>query len=88
MGLRSGRKVVDRVKVGIYTYQNEKICCGKERCKRCAQGVFHGPYWYKYWNEQRESPEGSGIFKLVRRQVYIGKTLKIGSDGEGNGKKL
>ena len=77
MSFKSGRKVVDRIKNGIYTYQNEMICCGKERCRKCSAGIYHGPYWYKYWNIQIEDPANPGHTKLKKVQKYVGKELKI-----------
>ena len=43
-------------------YRLEMVKCGKERCKRCADGRLHGPYWYSY----RYS--GGRV-----KKVYIGK---------------
>jgi hypothetical protein len=40
------------------------VRCGKDRCKKCAQGSGHGPYWYLYF------PRNG---KLLSR--YIGKVL-------------
>ena len=47
-----------------WLYKQELAFCGKERCKKCAKGEGHGPYWYAYrW-------EGGKT-----RKKYIGKTL-------------
>lgn len=45
-------------------YKQEVVFCGKERCKKCAKGEGHGPYWYSYWWEGGKT-----------RKKYIGKTL-------------
>ena len=45
-------------------YKREVVFCGKERCKKCAKGEGHGPYWYSYWWEGGKT-----------RKKYIGKTL-------------
>lgn len=45
-------------------YKQEAVFCGKERCKKCAKGEGHGPYWYAYWWEGGKT-----------RKKYIGKTL-------------
>lgn len=45
-------------------YKQEVVFCGKERCKKCAKGEGHGPYWYAYWWEGGKT-----------RKKYIGKTL-------------
>lgn len=42
----------------------ELVDCGKERCRRCASGPSHGPYWHGYWEKS---------FKL--KKEYIGKQL-------------
>lgn len=31
------------------SYQWEMVRCGKERCKKCAEGKGHGPYLYRYF---------------------------------------
>jgi len=33
------------------TYRQQYTRCGKERCRKCKDGVGHGPYWYAYWSE-------------------------------------
>ncbi len=30
------------------TYHQQVSYCGKTRCKKCREGVGHGPYWYAY----------------------------------------
>src|SRR5258708_31911336 len=30
------------------TYHQQVSYCGKPRCRRCREGVGHGPYWYAY----------------------------------------
>ena len=30
------------------SYHQQVSYCGKPRCKRCREGVGHGPYWYSY----------------------------------------
>jgi len=30
------------------TYHQQVSYCGKPRCKRCREGIGHGPYWYAY----------------------------------------
>ena len=46
------------------TLRLERVKCGKDRCKKCAEGGGHGPYWYLYLR-----CDG----KLTSR--YIGKEL-------------
>ncbi len=42
------RRVMETVRVGATRYQLETVRCGKQRCRRCAAGEGHGPYWYAY----------------------------------------
>ncbi|EFH88963.1 DUF6788 family protein [Ktedonobacter racemifer] len=37
---------------GKVTYRQQYTRCGKERCRKCREGVGHGPYWYAYWSEK------------------------------------
>ncbi|MGH2482215.1 MAG: hypothetical protein ACRDHW_21400 [Ktedonobacteraceae bacterium] len=30
------------------TYHQQVSYCGKERCRKCREGIGHGPYWYAY----------------------------------------
>lgn len=30
------------------TYHQQVSYCGKERCRKCRDGIGHGPYWYAY----------------------------------------
>ncbi len=38
-----GEKMDDKV-----TYRQQVNFCGKPRCRKCREGVGHGPYWYAY----------------------------------------
>ncbi len=33
---------------GKITYHQQMSYCGKARCRKCSDGVGHGPYWYAY----------------------------------------
>ena len=33
---------------GKVTYHQQVSYCGKPRCRRCREGIGHGPYWYSY----------------------------------------
>lgn len=46
------------------SYQQEYVKCGKARCKKCREGVGHGPYWYGYYREGGKT-----------KKIYIGKEL-------------
>lgn len=49
---------------GIVTYHQQVSYCGKSRCRKCREGVGHGPYWYAYRSENG---------RTIR--TYIGKEL-------------
>ncbi|BCL77871.1 tetratricopeptide repeat protein [Ktedonobacteria bacterium brp13] len=49
---------------GKKTYHQQVSYCGKPRCKRCRDGVGHGPYWYAY-----QTVDGRTM------RTYIGKHL-------------
>jgi predicted ATPase/Tfp pilus assembly protein PilF len=50
------------------TYRQQMNFCGKPRCRKCQQGIGHGPYWYSY-----QVVDGRAIRK------YIGKNLPPGA---------
>ena len=44
--------VADIRSIGQVTYRHEFVRCGKERCKKCADGNYgHGAYWYAYFRK-------------------------------------
>lgn len=62
---KPGREVVERRRSSRGTLQRELVRCGKEGCKKCADGSAHGPYWYHYFYKDG---------RLVSR--YVGKEPK------------
>ncbi len=50
------------------TYRQQVSFCGKPRCRKCREGIGHGPYWFAY----RITPEGRTV------RTYIGKQLPPG----------
>ena len=46
------------------TYHQQVSFCGKSTCKRCRDGIGHGPYWYAYKTINGRT-----------RRTYIGKNL-------------
>ncbi len=66
-GGEGGREVVEERPAARGTYRRELVRCGKERCKKCAEGPAHGPYWYHYFRRGG---------RLTSR--YVGKELKTG----------
>ncbi len=59
-----GRQVVEAGPASAGTLRLEMVKCGKHRCRKCAEGLGHGPYWYLYFRRNG---------KLTSR--YIGKTI-------------
>ena len=49
---------------GKVTYHQQISYCGKPRCRKCSEGIGHGPYWYAY-----ETVDGHTT------RTYIGKQL-------------
>jgi DNA-binding SARP family transcriptional activator len=49
---------------GKITYHQQVSYCGKPRCRRCREGIGHGPYWYAY-----QTVNGRTI------RTYVGKHL-------------
>src|SRR5690242_7139176 len=49
------------------TYRQQVSFCGKPRCRKCQQGIGHGPYWYSY-----QVVDGRTV------RTYIGKNLPPG----------
>lgn len=49
---------------GKVTYHQQVTYCGKPRCRKCREGVGHGPYWYAY-----QTVDGQTT------RTYIGKNL-------------
>src|SRR6516162_8593996 len=50
------------------TYHQQVTYCGKPRCRKCREGVGHGPYWYAYQ-----------IVNGQTTRTYIGKNLPPGA---------
>ncbi len=49
---------------GKITYHQQVSYCGKPRCRKCREGIGHGPYWYAYSTENGRTT-----------RTYIGKNL-------------
>jgi DNA-binding SARP family transcriptional activator len=49
---------------GKITYHQQVSYCGKPRCRRCREGIGHGPYWYAY-----QTVNGRTV------RTYVGKNL-------------
>src|SRR5579883_31227 len=49
---------------GKITYHQQVSYCGKPRCRKCREGVGHGPYWYAYQTVNGQTT-----------RTYVGKTL-------------
>ncbi len=53
------------------TYRQQNSFCSKPRCRKCREGIGHGPYWYAY-----QAVNGRTV------RTYIGKTLPPGVQSE------
>jgi DNA-binding SARP family transcriptional activator/tetratricopeptide (TPR) repeat protein len=49
---------------GKITYHQQVSYCGKPRCRKCQEGIGHGPYWYAYQTANGRTT-----------RTYIGKSL-------------
>ncbi|HEU5231147.1 MAG TPA: DUF6788 family protein, partial [Ktedonobacteraceae bacterium] len=49
---------------GKITYHQQVSYCGKPRCRKCREGVGHGPYWYAYQTINGQTT-----------RTYVGKSL-------------
>jgi hypothetical protein len=58
----AGEQMDDKV-----TYRQQVNFCGKPLCRKCQQGIGHGPYWYSY-----QVVDGRTV------RTYIGKNLPPG----------
>jgi hypothetical protein len=60
-------------------FVRKRIKCPRKACRKCAAGLFHGPYWYAYWKQAGST-----------RTTYIGKHLPedINSTDEKDKKPL
>src|SRR5258707_15345601 len=59
------------------TYHQQVSYCGKPHCRRCREGIGHGPYWYAY-----QTVNGRTV------RTYIGKDAPaevLAKQGEGGG---
>src|SRR5579875_1854504 len=56
------------------TYRQQYSFCNKPACRKCREGVGHGPYWYAY-----QAVQGRTV------RTYIGKTLPAGVELEQAG---
>ncbi len=54
------------------TYKQQVSFCGKPQCRKCREGIGHGPYWYAYHTSEHG--------RTVR--TYIGKRLPVGVQEE------
>src|SRR6185503_5656681 len=59
---RPGPNVLEQIINAGGCYRLELVNCGK--CKNCAGGPSHGPYWYRYTYDSS---------RKRKRKTYIGK---------------
>src|ERR1700731_4334828 len=51
------------------TYHQQVSFCGKPRCRKCREGIGHGPYWYAYHTVGGRTT-----------RTYVGKHLPPGAE--------
>jgi len=49
---------------GKVVYRQQIARCGKPRCRKCREGIGHGPYWYAYRTENG-----------ITTRTYVGRQL-------------
>src|SRR5437868_11272900 len=59
---------------GKITYHQQVSYCGKPHCRRCREGIGHGPYWYAY-----QTVNGRTIRTYVGKQPPA-EMLNVGAD--------
>jgi hypothetical protein len=58
------------------TLRLERVKCGKDHCKKCAEGGGHGPYWYLYFRRHGKltshyiGKELPSELRAIRRAAY------------------
>jgi tetratricopeptide (TPR) repeat protein len=52
---------------GEIVYRQQRKFCGKSRCRKCREGIGHGPYWF-----------ATEMVNGKKTQVYLGKRLPPG----------
>ena len=59
----------------VGTLVQQWVICGKDSCQKCADGLRHGPYWYRRWRDEDGRYRGQ----------YLGRKLpiEIGSSSDG-----
>ena len=58
------------------TYHQQISYCGKSHCRRCREGIGHGPYWYAY-----QTVNGRTIRTYVGKQPPSGVLPAAGEGG-------
>ncbi len=69
-----GRQVVKEKPHGAGTLRLEMVKCGKERCRKCAEGPGHGPYWYLYLRRNGKLTSRY-IGKMLPDELEVGKSI-------------
>jgi DNA-binding SARP family transcriptional activator len=62
---------------GKITYHQQVSYCGKPHCRRCREGIGHGPYWYAY-----QTVNGRTIRTYVGKHPPAEMQVAAGSERE------
>jgi tetratricopeptide (TPR) repeat protein len=66
---------------GKTTYHQQVTYCGKPRCRKCREGIGHGPYWYAYQIVNGQTTR-TYIGKHLPPDVLVPKDVKPTDTGE------
>src|SRR5439155_6347409 len=67
------------------TYRQQFTRCGKQRCRKCREGIGHGPYWYAYWSEKGRT---RSKYVGIHRPDMLDQAQPFSEDEEREGLKL
>src|SRR6185437_12052974 len=66
---------------GKITYHQQVSYCGKPRCRKCREGVGHGPYWYSYQTVNGRTTR-TYIGKTLPPEIQAAREVQVASAGE------
>src|SRR5215472_2632998 len=66
---------------GKITYHQQVTYCGKPRCRKCREGIGHGPYWYAYQIVNGQTTR-TYIGKHLPPDVLVTEDVKPANTGE------
>src|SRR5690349_8683967 len=72
---------------GKITYHQQVSYCGKSRCRKCREGIGHGPYWYAYQTINGKTLR-SYIGKKLPPEVQASLETVIPTDGTSSSSRI